>query len=152
MSLIPFRKEGQISLSDLQQEMNNLFDRFWHGGLSTPPFDGQGWAPAVDVIEEPERFILRAEVPGLEAADISLTCSEGSLEIKGHKSCDYAEETRQGLLRRERRFGSFSRSIPLPGGADSSAITASCRNGVLEITMPKREDSRAKVIKIDVKE
>ncbi len=152
MALIPFRKEGQFALSDLQDEINNLFGRVWHGGFSTGPFDGQEWAPAVDVLEENDRYVVRAEVPGLEAADISLTFADGALVIKGQKGCDYEDESRKGLIHRERRFGAFVRNVPLPAVVESSKISASCRNGVLEVTLAKKEESKAKVIKIDVQE
>ena len=61
---IPSRKDLPASLSDLQAEMNNLIERLWHTGLTTRPLDGQEWAPSVDVLEEPDRFVVKAEVPG----------------------------------------------------------------------------------------
>ncbi len=148
----PFRKESHVSLGDLQEEVNNMFRRLWHTGLSTGPFDGQDWAPAVDVAEQPDRFIIRAEVPGLEAADIELSYRDGGLVLKGDKGLDYDEETAKSLIRRERRFGQFSRCIALPAEADASRISATCRNGLLEVTVHKTAESQPKPIKIEVNE
>ena len=152
MSLIPFRKEGQVSLRDLQEEMNNLFARLWHTGLSTGPLDGQDWAPVLDVLEEEDRYVIRAEVPGLDAAGIELTYSGETLTIKGHKEVHYTDEQRKSLIRHERRFGAFSRSVSLPAAADPGKISATCHNGLLEISLPKTEESKPKAIKIAVAE
>ena len=148
----PFRKEGQFSLRDVQDEMNGMFDRLWHAGLSTGPFDGQEWAPVVDVIEETERFIVRAEVPGMEAADIEVAYSGGGLLLKGQKNSSYSEEAVAGLIRHERRFGGFSRQIALPAEVEAAKISATCRNGLLEVSLPKTEASRPQAIKIQVAE
>jgi len=148
---LPFRKEGPFGLRDLQDEINSMFAKLWHAGLSTGPFDGQDWAPVVDVFEEPDRFVVRAEVPGLDASEIELTFSGGTLTLRGHKAADYTEETAKGLLRRERRFGSFARGIPLPANVDAAKVSATCRNGLLEITLPKTEESRPKPIKVEVR-
>lgn len=148
----PSRKDLPGSLSELQAEMNNLFQRLWHAGLSTGPLDGQEWAPPLDVVEEADRFVVQAEVPGLEAADIEVSFAEGVLTLKGHKSEELAEQEREGLIRRERRFGQFARSVPVPGAVDASQITATCRNGLLQITLLKKEESRSRTIKIEVKQ
>ncbi len=152
MAFIPFRKEGQISLRDFQDEVNGLFQRLWHTGLSTGPFDGQDWAPVVDVLEENDRFVVRVELPGLTAADIELTYADGALVIKGHKEVDYSEEQRKTLVHHERRFGEFARSISLPVTVDAAKISATCHNGLLEIALLKTEESRPKAIKIEVAE
>jgi HSP20 family protein len=148
---IPSRKDLPGSLSELQAEMNNLFQRVWHAGLSTGPLDGQEWAPPLDLVEEADRFLVKAEVPGLEAGDIEVGFTEGILTLKGHKSEEYQEVDRSGLVTRERRFGRFARSISVPGAVDASQISAACRNGLLVITLPKKEEARSKTIKIDVK-
>ena len=150
MSLIPFRKEIQMSLRDLQEEINNLFARLWHTGLSTRPFDGQDWAPVADVLEEEDRYLVRAEVPGLTAADIELTYSGGTLVIKGHKDVDYTDDQRKSLVHHERRFGAFSRSVSLPATVEPAKINATCHNGLLEVTLLKTEECRPKAIKVEV--
>ena len=148
---IPSRKDLPGSLTELQAEMNNLFQRLWHAGLSTGPLDGQEWAPPLDVVEEAERYVVKAEVPGLDVADIEVTYAHGALTIKGRKKEEFVEEG-AGMVRRERRFGQFARSVSVPGEVEASQISASCRQGVLEVTLPKKEGSRSKAVKIEVTE
>ena len=119
---IPSRKDLPSSLSELQADMNNLFQRFWHGGLSAGPFDGQEWAPPVDVVEDDNQFVVQAEVPGLDAADIDVSFSDGVLTIKGHKAEECTEEGGGGVIRSERRFGQFARCVSLPGTVDASKM------------------------------
>lgn len=152
MAFLPFRKEGILSLSELQDQMNLLFSRMWHAGVSTGPLDGQDWAPSLDVYEAPDRYVVRAEVPGLRVDDIDVTYSGTTLTLSGEKVTDTTEELQPGCLRNERRFGKFSRSVTLPEAVDPDKITASCRNGVLEVVLTKQEQSKPASIKIEVGE
>jgi len=149
MSLNPFRKDMHLSLSDLQTEMNRMFDRVWHGGLSTGPFDGNAWAPAFDVLHEDDRVVLVAEVPGLEAPDVELSFQDNRLTLKGHRPSPWSEEAAAKLVRCERRYGAFSRTIDLPAEIDADGITASVHHGVMTVTLPKVEQARGKQIKIE---
>jgi len=150
MSFSPLGKGLQISLTDLQEELNRMFDRMWHGGISTGPLDGQKWAPAVDLVDESERFVLTAEVPGLCVEDIEVCYEQGELVLKGHKTGDRGEEEDVEYARRERRFGNFCRRIPMPERIESDAITARCRHGLLEISLPKKELPERKTVTIHV--
>jgi len=152
MALIPFRREGQLSLSDLQDQMNVLLSRMWHGGVSTGPFDGQDWAPPLDVYEVADRYVVKAEVPGLRVENIDVTYDGRTLTIAGEKVVEPADEAVRATIRRERRFGGFRRSVELPGGVEAGGISAVCRNGVLEVSLPKEEKCRATTIRIDVGE
>ena len=153
MFSFPSRKDIPVSLGDLQSEMNNLFARLWHSGLSTKPFDGQEWAPLVDLYEEPDRFVVKAEIPGLDAAAIELSFADGELTLKGSKCDEFADEQAEATsVHRERRFGHFCRSVSIPGSILASEISAACHNGLLEIALPKKEDTRPRSIKIEVSE
>lgn len=152
MAFLPFRKEGLLSLSELQDQMNLLFSRMWHAGVSTGPLDGQDWAPALDVYEAPDRYVVRAEVPGLRVDDIDVTYSGTTLTVSGEKVADTTEELQPGCLCNERRFGKFSRSVTLAEAVDPDKIAASCRSGVLEVVLIKQERSRPESIKIEVRE
>ncbi len=152
MAFLPFRKESQLSLSELQDQMNLMFNRLWHAGLSTGPLDGQDWAPALDVHEEPDRFIVTAEVPGLRVEDIDVRYAGSTLTLSGEKVGESAEDLKHGCLCRERRYGRFSRSITVPNVIQADKISATCRNGVLEVVLPKEEQSVASTIKVEVTE
>jgi HSP20 family protein len=152
MSLLPFRKEGQMSLSDLQDQINLLMSRFYHSGLSTGPLDGQDWAPAIDAYELPDCYIVTAEVPGLRVEDIEVTFAGNTLTFKGEKTADVGKRPEKGGLCRERRFGSFTRSVTIPDPVSEADVSASCRNGILEVVLPKTEAARPKAIKINVED
>jgi HSP20 family protein len=150
MAFGPFAKGFPTSLADLQEEVNRVFDRMWHTGLSTPPLDGQKWAPPVDLLDEPAQYVLTAEVPGLNVEDIELSFDEGELILRGHKPVAQSSEEEVNYLKHERRFGSFCRRVPLPERVQEDAITARCTKGVLEVVLPKREQTQRRSVRIDV--
>lgn len=147
----PFQ-DPQLSLGALQEEINHMFDRVWHGGVSTRPFDGQPWAPAIDLFEFDDRYTVFAELPGVPAESVEVSYLTNSLTIRGEKV--RPEKAGEGTpsLRSERRFGAFCRTIELPGGIDADRASAKCCGGVLEITIPKSAASRAKTIRVEVEE
>lgn len=152
MALFPFRKEIPLSMADVQDEVNRLVDRVWHLGLRGGPLDGQEWAPVIDVLEEPDRFLIRAELPGLGIEDVDVSISGGTLTIQGQKRSDLPAGDDRQYLRSERRFGAYSRTVPLPATVDAENATAHCRKGVLEVVLPKKEDARPKSIEITVED
>ncbi len=151
MAFRPF-EDTQFSLGNLQDEMNKLFERLWHAGVAAGPFDGQKWAPFLDLHEYADRYVLCAEVPGVEADEVDVTHVGNTLTIRGEKvkPDDLADSDR--ALRNERRFGGFCRSVELPGDIDAERLSAKCQGGVLTITIPKSETSRPRAVKIDVEE
>jgi HSP20 family protein len=144
--------ETQQALGTLQDEMNRMFERVWHAGLSTPPLDGQQWAPTIDIYEHDDRFVMYVEMAGVEAEDVDVSHIGNSLTIRGEKRPPAGIEEGTPSLQKERRFGTFCRTIELPGGVDADKVTARCHCGVLEVTVPKSEVNRPKSIKIDVDE
>lgn len=143
-------QDTQLSLSNLQDEMNRLFGRIWHAGVSTGPFDGQQWAPVVDLCDSEDHYTVCAELPGVQAGEVDLSCLGHTLTIRGEKAQPSETSAHGKRIHRERHFGTFCRTIDLPGDADAEEITARCRDGVLEVVIPKSEASRAKSIRIDV--
>jgi HSP20 family protein len=124
---------------DPLSEMNRLFDQMF-GGLARRTGDEQrtqvaGWSPAIDVIQEDEDLVVRAELPGAKPEDVDITVQNGVLTISG-KLEEEREEERGGYLVRERRSGSFRRSLQLPQDVDEDQIEANFENGVLEVKIP----------------
>jgi HSP20 family protein len=150
MALLPLRKDIPLTLGEVQGEINRLFERFWHAGLATGPLDGQDWAPLVDVLDDADRYVVRAEVPGLDVKDIDVAVSDNTLTLRGHKPVERREGDERKYILMERQFGSFQRSITLPAGVEAAGVTATCRRGVIEIVLPKQEESKAKAIRIEV--
>ncbi len=144
----PFQ-DPQLSLGALQDEMNRMFDRVWHGGVSTRPFDGQPWAPAVDLYEYEDRYTVYAELPGVCVESVEVSYLANSLTIRGEKSRPEKVAEATPSLRSERRFGAFCRTVELPGGIDPDRASAKCASGVLEITIPKSATSRSKTIRVE---
>jgi HSP20 family protein len=138
-----------MSLGDVQEEINRVFDRMWHGGISTAPLDGQKWAPAIDVIDEPTQYVVTAEVPGLSVEEIEVTFDEGELVLKGHKIAGRTADEGISFVRRERRYGNFSRRVSIPERINAEAISARCTKGVLEIILPKKEIPQRKTVRIE---
>jgi HSP20 family protein len=134
MAMSPYRGRG---FYDVQSEMNRIFDEMF-GGLATRPSgrsqSGQPsqWAPPLDVVNEDGDIVVRAELPGVRPEDVDVTLSRGVLTIQGERK---AEEERQGTgyYVRERRHGTFRRSMQLPEGVDESSISARFEHGVLEV-------------------
>src|SRR5215211_6010814 len=129
--LSPFR-----GFYDVQSEVDRLFNEML-GGLSRGRQGGQRlseWAPAVDVLTKDDNLVIRAELPGLKQEDVDITLQNGLLTISGEHKVD-EEQERGGYHIRERRYGSFRRSITLPEGTDESKIHARFEEGVLEVTV-----------------
>ena len=137
MALSPFRRGG--GFWDPLSEMNRMFDDVF-GGLMRRPGGQQRaqqiteWAPAIDVTTKDGDLLVRVELPGVKQEDVDITLQNNVLTISGERKAEQEEE-RGGYYVRERRHGSFSRSLPLPEGLDESKIHARYENGVLEVTV-----------------
>lgn len=105
------------------------------------------WAPAVDIKEEADKFVIHADIPGVKPEDIEISMEAGVLTVKGEKETETKTE-KEGYKRVERTSGSFYRRFSLPDSADGEAINAKCKHGVLEIIIPKREAIKPKRINV----
>jgi len=160
MATFPFPSEWPFNVQGVRSEVDRLLDRVWHLGLSTAPLDGQDWAPSLDLYEEPERYVIRAEVPGMAAEDVSVEILNQTLSIRGFKAepARPADKSTAGganegtvtgrKLRGECRYGSFARKTDLPGPVNEAGVSASCRNGVLEVSIPKAQSGMGKSVKV----
>ncbi|MDX1656695.1 MAG: Hsp20/alpha crystallin family protein [Candidatus Competibacteraceae bacterium] len=105
------------------------------------------WRPAVDIREEKDRFVLSADLPGVEPKDIEITMDKGVLTIRGERTWQ-SEEEKEGYKRVERVRGTFHRRFNLPDTANPEAITARGNNGVLEISIPKQQQVQPRRIEV----
>lgn len=106
------------------------------------------WAPAVDIIEQKDRFVLRADVPGVEPADIEVSMDNGVLSVSGERRAESHDDI-DGLQRFERVTGRFYRRFALPETADPEGITAKSANGILEVAVPKLPEVQARRITVE---
>lgn len=149
MRLDPFR-----DLATLQSRIDRLFadvlgrDRSpWDAGEA---LEGTTWAPAVDIVENDNEIVLKADLPGIDPRDVDIQVQDGTLTLKGERK--HESDVKEDNFRRiERVYGSFLRTFTLPQTVDAEHVSAEYRNGVLELKLPKRPEAKPKQIKVAVK-
>jgi HSP20 family protein len=137
----PFR-----DLMTTQERLGRLFNDLSRGFLEE---DGgtRPWSPAVDIFETDQNLVVKAELPGVDAKDVEIRVEDNTLYLKGERK--FEKETKEENYHRvERTYGSFARSFSLPNSVDSEKTTAEYKDGILTVTMPKREEAKPKTIKI----
>ncbi|MBN2406340.1 MAG: Hsp20/alpha crystallin family protein [Elusimicrobia bacterium] len=159
MAMIPWKKsygwDPFRDLENLHQDMNKLFNL----SFSQWPDENRGtlpasysWAPSIDVQNRKDKLVVKAELPGMEKDDVKITLEDNYLVIKGEKKQeDEKEDKDKGYYHRECVYGSFQRAVSLPADVDAGKIDASYKNGVLKITLPKKEEAKPKQIDINIK-
>jgi HSP20 family protein len=143
MKMIRYEKPGLVwsglnRLTDLQNE----FERLLESPLTA-------WSPALDVHEDKDSFVIRAELPGLKREDIEVSLQDGALVISGERKAEKAEEGVE-VHRQERYYGKFQRALTLPEPVAADKVKADYRDGVLTITLPKTEEAKPKKIDVSV--
>lgn len=150
MALVRWRNRAGLRpwnpLGELEGHMDRLFSDFagdlsWHGGE---------WMPAIDVKESDNTYTLEADLPGVKKEDVELTIVDNVVTIKGERKREEQVEE-NGYHRVERSHGSFQRSFTFPEGFDGGNVKAHYENGVLRVTLPKREEAKPKRIEVKVK-
>ncbi len=145
------RYEPFSLLDRFQKELNRL-GNWEQGGFDGSNDDASNvvtssWRPAVDIKEEANQFVILADVPGVDPKDIEITAENGVLTVRGERKAE-TEEEREGFRRVERIRGTFYRRFSLPDTADTDAIKARGKDGVLEITVPKHEKVQPRKITV----
>lgn len=139
-------KWGKLPVfSSLHDEMNRVLDNFFNRESSY----GTDWRPVVDVAETENEIIVKAEIPGIDPKDVDISITGDILTLKGEKK-EEKENAGKCYYRVESFYGSFKRVINLPASADVDKVKAEGKNGLLEITLPKKEESKAKKINVKV--
>ena len=145
MTLARFCRTRPNPLARLHNEVDDLFDGFFRG--LDRPFAGYKAWPALDVAEQDDAIVVRAEVPGTKPEDIDVSVYGNTLTISGEKA-ETREEKDKGYYHVETTHGTFRREINLPADVDNAKVEAACKDGVLTITLPKAEVSKAVKVKI----
>lgn len=149
MSLVhyqPWHSAGQ-----LHDQVNQLFNRQIAGATksrSANEATSTDWAPKVDIKETKTEFIIQADIPGVNPADIEINAENGHLIVKGKRELEKTTE-QDDYTRVERQFGEFYRRFTLPDTANTDGISAKSENGVLQINIPKNEKLQPRKIKIE---
>jgi len=143
------RLEPWTMLNMLNRDLNRFAGRQYRiAGANEVSNTAAGWLPAVDIHEEKERFVLRADLPGVSPDDIDVHMEDGVLSLSGERSAQNTDEI-DGLKRFERISGKFYRRFNLPETADADGISARCANGILEIRIPKAARVQARRIAVE---
>jgi HSP20 family protein len=139
----PFR-----DLLSTQDRFNRLFNDTFSRFFDEGDLGARNWAPPVDVYETEHDVVLKAELPGVDPKEVEVRVEDGTLYLKGERKLE--NEVKQDNYHRiERAYGSFVRSFPLPSSVDAEKANAQYKNGVLTLTLPKREEAKPKTIKIN---
>jgi len=149
MAIVRF--EPLRDLMSLQERMNRMFSESYRG---QQPGDeewalGGTWAPPVDIYEHDNNIVIKAELPGVDPKDVDIRLDNNILTIKGERKFDN-EVKKENYTRVERAYGVFTRSFTLPTVVDPGQIKAEFKEGVLKVTLPKREEAKPKQIQINV--
>ena len=140
--LEPFR-----GLSTWQDQFNRLFNESFRTHSEESALTS--WAPAVDIYETPNELVVKADLPDVNEKDIDVRVENNLLTIRGERKFEKSV-SEENFLRVERTYGSFSRSFSLPNTVNPEAIGAEYKNGVLTVTLPKREESKPRQVKVTV--
>lgn len=147
----PARREG--SGSELQREMNRLFDEFFRGFENAPLGEegSESFMPSVNVSESDDAIEATFELPGMSEEDIDVSLGRNGLTVRGEKK-EEAEETEKNYFRRERSYGYFERTIPVPANLIArDEVEATFDKGVLKVKLPKKEEQQPTSRRIEVK-
>ncbi len=126
----------------LHGDMNRMLENIWD-----TKFSGTGWNPEIDIAETDNDIIVKAEIPGVDPKDIDISIDNNTLTIKGEKK-EEKEENGKSYHRAERSYGSFTRTFELPAHVKADEVEAKDHQGLLKITLPKMEPSKAKKITV----
>lgn len=138
----PFR-----DLRTLQEEVNRLFSTNLTRAFGDEGIGRGAWAPSVDIYENKDQIVLEAELPGMKQDDFDLSIENNVITLRGERRFEKTDET-DNYHRVERSYGSFTRSFTLPQTVSAEGATAEYNNGVLRVTLPKREETKARRIQV----
>ena len=142
------RRDPLRTLNTLQEQFNRLFeDPFFRSAGNDSALTA--WSPAVDIYETEQELVLRADLPDISEKDLDVRVENNMLTIHGERKFE-KNISEDNYLRMERSYGSFSRSFSLPNTVNTDQIKADYRNGVLTVSLPKREESKPKQVKVSV--
>ena len=135
-------------LTTLQDRINRFFDdSFFRAGYSDDSVTLSTWHPMVDIFDDSDKIVIKAELPGIDKKDIAIDLKDRVLTLKGERVADN-EEKENRYYRRERTYGKFERSFTLPTGLNPDKIKADYQDGVLKIEVPKPQEEKPKQITI----
>jgi HSP20 family protein len=151
MYLTKHRKANQLAPADTFWDLRSAVDGIFGDMLSADNRShARAWAPAVDIQETDEAFVLEVDLPGLKREDIDLALEEDTVTITGERKREESNEE-NGARRTERRYGRFQRAFRIPDGFENDKVEGQYTDGVLRVVLPKRQEAKRKRIEVKVK-
>ncbi|MTV48912.1 Hsp20 family protein [Heliobacillus mobilis] len=136
----------------IQEEMNKLFRQMFQEPFFSNDFfhafEGKGWLPRLNQMEQPDEYVIEAEIPGIDPKTVEIQINGNILTIKGERRAELERKDRNTHIV-EGTYGAFHRSVVLPGNADFDKITAAGKNGMLHIRIGKKPEEKPRIIKIN---
>lgn len=133
----------------VQSDLTRLFNSLFDSSTPAPTTAARRWSPATDLIEDEQRYVLQADLPGLGQDDVKIEVKDNVLSISGERTSEH-DDRKDGYRRFERSFGAFRRTLTLPDGVDPASINATFDKGVLTVTIPKPEARQPHQVAITV--
>ena len=143
------RWEPFNNLLTAQRDFDRLFKEAFNPFVSEGDLSTRTWAPPVDIYENENDIVLKAELPGIEPKDVEVKVEDNTLYLKGERKFE-KEVKNESYHRVERSYGSFARSFSLPNSISTDKVKAEFKDGLLTLTLPKREEAKPRTVKIDV--
>jgi HSP20 family protein len=134
-------------MNRLQREVNRLFEDNGRSGRGTEPVSARTWAPAVDILEDQNEIIVRAELPGIKQEEIDIELKGEMLTLRGERQFEDTQR-KDNYVRVERSYGQFQRAFTIGVPVKNDAVTASYKDGILEVHLPKSEETKPKKVKV----
>jgi len=150
-ALAPFRQREWSPFSELnrlRQEINRVFEEPFGGFVPATGFF-EGWNPSIDIYEDKDNLVIKAELPGMKREEIDVSVTGDTLTVSGERKREEETKEKEGY-RSERYFGRFQRSVTLPQPVDPAKVQASYKDGILTVTCPKSEEAKRKQIEVKV--
>ncbi|HLQ24411.1 MAG TPA: Hsp20/alpha crystallin family protein [Acidiferrobacterales bacterium] len=132
----------------LSDDFDNLFEGFFRPLRRFGEVTGQGLVPAIDVTERDNEYLIRAEMPGVPKDAIEVTLADGVLTISGESREEHEEKEGNRVIRQERRYGKYTRSLRLDTQIDEKKVKANYKDGILELVLPKADEVKPKKIAV----
>lgn len=124
--------------------LDQVLDRF-----ANQPAGSRPWGPAVDIVENDKELVLAADLPGVKLEEVEVKIEDGTLTLSGSRKFEN-EDNKNGYHRIERSYGEFHRAFTLPDSVDATKVEAAFENGVLKVTLPKKELARPRTVKVEI--
>ena len=124
--------------------LDEVLERF-----ANQPAGSRPWGPAVDIVENDKELIISADLPGVKLEEVEVKIEDGTLTLSGNRKFEN-EDNKNGYHRIERSYGEFHRAFALPDSVDATKVAAGFENGVLKVTLPKKELARPRTVKVEI--